>query len=115
MRQRLFVIFGENAAGASGGDRQARERRQLAGEGLGRGDADFRSGKRRHEDIAFARDARCRHIHDREDMLFVRAGIAQRSERVGGLSRLRNEDREIARRQWHVAIAEFGRDIDVDR
>ena len=48
-------------------------------------------------------------------MLLVRARIAQRRQRVGGLARLRNEDREIAGRERHVAVAELRRDIDLDR
>ena len=41
--------------------------------------------------------------------------IAQRGERVGGLARLRHEDRKIALAQRRFAIAEFGGDIDLDR
>ena len=57
VNQRLLVALGEHAAGAAGRDRQRRQRRQLAGKRLGRGDADFRSGERRHDDVALAGDA----------------------------------------------------------
>ncbi len=48
-------------------------------------------------------------------MLLVLAGIAQSGERVGGLTRLRHEQREIARRKRRLAIAELRRYIDLDR
>ena len=48
-------------------------------------------------------------------MLFVLFGVAQRRERVGGLTRLRDENRQSACRQGHVAIAELGSDVDLDR
>ena len=48
-------------------------------------------------------------------MLAVLLGVAQRGERVGGLARLRHEDRKIALAQRRFAVAEFGGDIDLDR
>ncbi len=48
-------------------------------------------------------------------MLLVLARIAQRSQRVGGLARLRHDDREPARPERRRAIAVFGSDIDLDR
>ena len=42
-------------------------------------------------------------------------GVAQRRERVGRLARLRDEDREIARRERRLAVAELRGDIDLDR
>ena len=48
-------------------------------------------------------------------MLPVLARIAQRRQRVGGLARLRNEDRERARIERRLAVAELGGDIDFDR
>ena len=49
------------------------------------------------------------------DVLPLRLGVAQRRQRVGGLARLRDEDRQIALAQRRLAIAEFGGDIDLDR
>ena len=43
------------------------------------------------------------------------AGVAQRRQRVGGLARLRDEDREAARLERRLAVAELGGDIDLDR
>ena len=45
----------------------------------------------------------------------LRLRVAQRSQRIGGLAGLRNEDREIALAQRRLAIAEFGSDIEFDR
>src|SRR4029077_20997124 len=53
-------------------------------------------------------------IHHREHMLFVLLGVAQRRERVGGLTRLRHENRESACRQRNLAVAELGSDVDLD-
>ena len=41
--------------------------------------------------------------------------VAKRGERIGGLARLADEQREAARLQHRLAVAELGRDIDVDR
>ena len=51
--------------------------RQLAGEGFGRGDADFGTGESRQHDIGFARDRAFRHIDDGERRLALRLRIAQ--------------------------------------
>ena len=96
--QLAFVVLRQHAARAAGGDREAGQHRELAGERLGRGDADLRAGERRHHDVALARDRRGRHVDDREDVLLVRLGVAQRRQRVGGLARLRDEDRQARRR-----------------
>ena len=111
----FLVALGEHAAGAARRDRERRQRRELAGERLGRGDPDFRAGQRRHHDVAFPRNGRTRHVDDGKDVLPVLARIAQRRERVGGLARLRNEDREVAGIERDVAVAEFGGDVDLDR
>src|SRR5436190_23167305 len=41
--------------------------------------------------------------------------MAERRKSVGGLARLRNEQRQPARLKHRSAIAEFARDIDIDR
>ena len=48
-------------------------------------------------------------------VLLVLLGVAQRRQRVGGLARLRDEDREIALFERRLAVAEFRGDIDFDR
>ncbi len=49
------------------------------------------------------------------DVLLLLLGVAQRRQRVGGLARLRDEDREPAGLQRRLAVAELGGDIDLDR
>ena len=66
-------------------------------------------------DVGFARDGRFAHVDDRADRHARLAAVAQRGQRVGGLARLRNEERRAALRDRHLAIAELGGDIDVDR
>ena len=110
-----FVLVGQFAARLAGGDRERGQHHQLAGEGLGRGDADFGTGQRRQHGLAFARDRRGRHVDHGERMHALRLGVAQRRQRVGGLAGLRNEDREIALAQRRLAVAEFRGDIEFDR
>ena len=112
---RFLVALGQDAARAPCRDRQRRQRRELAGESLGRGDADFRPGQGRHDNVALAGNRRCRHVDDREHVLLVLARITQRRQRVGGLARLRNEDRQRAGIERHLAVAELRGDIDLDR
>ncbi len=42
-------------------------------------------------------------------------GVAQRGERVGGLARLRDEQRQAALGQRRLAVAHLGGDVDLDR
>ena len=53
-------------------------------------------GERRQDRVGFARDRGFAHIDDRQDVLALRAAIAQRGERIGGLARLRDEQRRAA-------------------
>ena len=48
-------------------------------------------------------------------MLPVLARIPERGKRIGGLARLRNEDRERTRVERHFAVTELGCNIDFDR
>ena len=84
----LLVAPGEHAARAARGNRKRRQRRKLAGESLGRGDADFRPGQGRHDDVALPGNRRGRHIDDGENVLAVLARITQRRQRIGGFARL---------------------------
>ena len=88
-----LLLLGQHSASAAGRQRKTGEYRKLAREGLGRRDADLGASERRHHRVAFARDRRAGDIHHRERMLFVLLGVAQRRERVGGLTRLRHENR----------------------
>ena len=92
------------------------EHRELAGEGLGRGDADLRPGQRRHHDVALARDGRGRHVDDRQRRA---ASAPWRSAAPPACRRSRpTARRTIARSpgvERRLAVAEFGGDIDLDR
>ena len=107
LRQRLLVACVQHAAGAAGGNGKAGQSGKLTGKSLGRGDADFRPGKRRHHHVALAGDGRGRHV--------VGAGVAQARERIGGFARLRNANGEVSGRKRHVAVTEFRGDVDLDR
>jgi hypothetical protein len=87
----------------------------LAGEGLGRGNADLGARERRQHDIGFTRNGGFAHIDDGKNVLPLPAAIAERGERVGGLARLRHEQRGPAGIKHRLAIAELRGDIDVDR
>ena len=70
---------------------------------------------------ASARPRRCRapsskwHIDDRQGVLPAASAVAEGRQRVGGLSRLRDEQSEAARLEGRFAITELGRHIDLDR
>ena len=113
--QRRFLRFGHRAARPRQADRQAGDGGELAGEGLGRGDADFRAGERRRGGVGETRDRRGRHVDDADRLGAVRLGVAQRSERVGGFARLRDDDRQPVLFDRRFAVAVFGGDVDLDR
>ena len=115
VRKLLLIGIRQLATRAPGSQSQTGQHGELASKRLGRGDPDLRPGQRRHDDVAFARDARCRDIDHRKNVLLVLARITQRCRRVGGFSRLRNENGEVARLERRAAIAEFRRDIDLHR
>ena len=91
------------------------EHGQLAGEGLGAGHADFRSGMGWQQQVRLARHRAGRHVDHHGDGLPRRLAMAQRRQRIGGFSTLRDEQRQAARFKHRIAIAELARDIDVDR
>src|ERR1700730_2039453 len=110
-----LVVFRKRATRAAGGDREAGECRELASKRLGGGNANFRPRQRRDHSLALARDRRGRYVDDGERVLAMLLGVAERSERVGGLARLRDEDRKPVLRHRRIAVAEFRRDIEIDR
>ncbi len=122
-RRDLGELAGERRL-ARGVDRAARPRqrdgergqhRELRRKGLGRGDADLRAGQGRQHDVGLARDRAFRLIDDRDDLLPGLAAIAQRRQRVGGLARLRDDERGAVFRHRRGAVAEFGGDVGLDR
>ena len=113
--ERRLPVAIERPARRPGGDGERRQHRELTGEGLGARDPDLGAGMGRKDDIRLARHRRFRHIDDRRHMLTERLGMAQGGKRVGGLARLRDEQRQPALLQDRLAIAEFRGDIDLDR
>src|SRR3546814_3379160 len=69
-----------------GGERG--EYRKLAGKGLGRGDADFRAGIGRQQEVGLARHAAGRHIDDDGDLLSIFARMARSEEHTSELQSL---------------------------
>ncbi len=94
---------------------ERRQHGQLAGKGLGAGHADFRPGMGRQEQVRLARHRTGRHVDHHGDGLAMFLAVAQRGQRIGGLPALRNEQRQPARLQHRLAIAELGGKIDVGR
>ncbi len=62
-----------------------------------------------------ARHGRGADVDDADDGLALGLGVAQRCQRVGRLARLRDHDRDAVAAHRRLAIAELGRDVDVDR
>ena len=110
-------LFGAQAALDLGGDEHEQEERgELGGEGLGRGDADFRAGAGDEAQRAFAHDGRFRHVADGQRLgLAERLGVAQRGQRVGGFTGLRDGDDQLARVGHRDAVAVFAGDLDIAR
>ena len=105
-----------NLAPVSGGlQDQQRQRGQLAGEGLGRGDADFDACQDWQGQIALARNGRLGHVHDGQDPVGLAHHVAQGSKGVGGFTGLADEQRHGAAGDGRFAVAEFGRDVDFHR
>ena len=69
----------------------------------------------RQRQIAFPRDGGFSHIDHRSDEIGLARAIAQRGQRVGGFARLADKQRHGPVRDGRFAIAEFRRDIDLDR
>ena len=96
-------------------DGERGQRGELAGESLGRGDPDLGAGERRRERVGQTGDARVRHVDDADRLRSPLLHVAQRSERVGRLARLRDDDRQAPVVDRRLAIAVFRGDIDLDR
>ena len=86
---------------------------KLGGEGLGRGDTDFRAGAGDESQFRFTDDGRLRHVADRPGFLLPEAlGMAQRGQGVGGFAGLRDGDDQLARIRTELAVAVFAGDFD---
>ena len=111
----LLFLARQPALGAGEVRGKRGEHRQLAGEGLGRGDADLRAGVGREQQVRLARHGAGRHVDDHRDALLLAARVAERRKRVRRLARLTDEERQAARLEHRLAVAELAGDIDVDR
>ena len=87
-RKCRLAVMTDGPSRLCGRDNQTGQHRQLGGEGLGGGDADFRPGMGAQHQIGLARYGAFRHINQGHDMLALFAGETQRRQGVGGLSRL---------------------------
>ena len=96
-------------------DRKAGERDELGGEGLGRCHPDLDPGIGGQQRVRLARHGALAHVDHRRGRCARLLGEAQRRQRVRGLARLRDEERHAALGQRRRAVAELGRDIDLDR
>ena len=112
-RDEAALAFRVRAVVAGEGDDQHAQRGELRGEGLGRGDADLRSGARQHDELGLAHQRALRHVADgqRREVAGL-LGEAQRGERVGGLARLRDGHEQRVRRHQRVAVAVLAGDVD---
>ena len=90
------------------------QRGQLAGERLGRGDADFGAGVSDDGAGGFARDHGADHVADGQRLRSLLFGFALRGQRVGGFARLRNHHGERVLADDWVAVTEFAAVIDLD-
>ncbi len=61
------------------------------------------------------RDGRGRHVHDAHRVLALALGVAQGGQGVGGLARLRDDQRQPVALQGRLAVAGLRRDIDLHR
>ena len=89
------------------------ERAQLGGEGLGRGDADLRTGARHQHEVGLAHEARLRHVADGEGAeVAAPAPFAQGGQGVGGFAGLRDRHEQRIGRHHRMAIAVFAGHLD---
>ena len=113
--ERRLAVRVDRAARPRHRDRERGQNRELRRERLGRGDADLRPGQSVKHDVGLARDRAFRLVDDRDDLLPGFAAVAQRRQRVGGLARLRDDERRAVARHRRSAIAELRGDVGLDR
>ena len=95
--------------------REQRQHRDLAGERLGRGDADLGTGVDVDAAVGLARDRRAHHVDDAERPRALALRLAHRRQRVRGLARLRDHQHRGAFVDDRVAVAELRGVLDLDR
>ena len=87
--------------------RQQEQRRQLAGERLGRRHADLRPACVISVPGGLARDHGADHVADGQRLRALLLGLALRRQRVGGFAGLRNHHRQRVVADDRIAIAEL--------
>ena len=108
--------FAQTSAQLGDDQRQQVERGELRGEGLGRGDADLRTGARDEAQRVGAHQRRLGHVADAQRLRHAeRLGVFQCGQRVGRLARLREGDDQRLRVGDGFAVAVFARHLDVAR
>ena len=112
---RLRRLGGQHAARLAQTQPQQIQRDELRREGFGRRHADFRSGVRVDRAVGFAGRHAADHVADGDAGRALALRFAQRGERVGGLARLRDDDRQRVGRDDGIPVAVFGSVIDLDR
>ena len=108
-----FGLFVDAAAQLADDQGQQEQRRELGGEGLGGGDADFRPGAGDEAQRTFAHDGRFRHVADGQRAGVAELlGVAQRGQGVGSFAGLRDGDDELIGVGHRAAVAVFAGDLD---
>ena len=90
------------------------ERDELAGVGLGRGDADLRAGVDVNAAVGLARYRAAHRVRDADDESAALLAVAQRQYGVGRLARLRDEEAHVVAEDGRVAVEEVAGQLDHD-
>ena len=111
----LCAAAGREHADSAHEQRHERQHRDLGGERLGRGHADFRSGVQINSAIRLARNRAADDVAEGEHLVAPPAGLPQAGECVGRFARLRDDEDQRVLVDRRVAIAEFAGVFHLDR
>ena len=114
MHERTRAVLGQTSAYFGEIEGQNGQRRQLAGERFGGGNADLRARMRVDSARGFARDHGADDVADGERLRTFLLGFALGGEGVRGFARLRNHDGQHVGRDDGIAIAELAAVIHFD-
>ena len=115
LRQRLTFCIVQDAPHLRDSQRQEIQEHQLGGERLRRRNADLDAGVGVEHGVDLSRDLRARRVRDRKSAGPQLTSEADRAQRVRGLPRLRDRDRERVLVEMRFPISPFARDLDVAR
>src|SRR5579884_2272522 len=96
-------------------EREHGEDGNLIGERLGAGHADFRAGVQVNAAVGLAGNAATDDIAEGQSRMTFALRLAQRRQRVGGFSRLRDRDDDGVAVDGRIAVAKFAGVLDLDR